>query len=325
MVDRRRIKELSPGSPGNGPVVYLMSRDHRVDDNWAVLFAQELALEHKQPLIVVCPIGIDYPYARQRQLDFLAGGLSEIESKLDQLNIPFYTIAQSTVTRLYELIRDVGACSVVTDFNPLRESRRWKSQLGDVIDIPFYEIDAHNVVPAWEASNKLEYAAYTIRPKILRRMKEFLTPFTELKRHPFTAKLSKVFDGWASTLTSDHIAAANTISFGWEPGETAALTHLNRFLSERLRQYNDYRNDPTRTGQSGLSPYLHSGQLSAQRVALEAQRYDADIAAQESFLEELIIRRELSDNFCLYNDMYDSFEGFPAWARKTLDEHRRHP
>jgi deoxyribodipyrimidine photo-lyase len=37
------------------------------------------------------------------------------------------------------------------------------------------------------------------------------------------------------------------------------------------------------------------------------------------------VRRELSDNYCLYNQHYDSFAGFPAWARKTLDEHRQDP
>ena len=74
--------------------------------------------------------------------------------------------------------------------------------------------------------------------------------------------------------------------------------------------------------QSDLSPYLHFGQISAQRVALEAQRIDDNIPAQEAFLEELIVRRELSDNFCFYKPDYDPFDGFPAWAQKTLNEHR---
>jgi deoxyribodipyrimidine photo-lyase len=60
-------------------------------------------------------------------------------------------------------------------------------------------------------------------------------------------------------------------------------------------------------------------------VALEVQRFDSDTQAQEEFLEELIVRRELTDNFCLYNEQYDSFDGFPNWARATLDEHRADP
>jgi deoxyribodipyrimidine photo-lyase len=45
----------------------------------------------------------------------------------------------------------------------------------------------------------------------------------------------------------------------------------------------------------------------------------------ESFLEELIVRRELSDNFCSHTPDYDSFSCFPSWARETLDRHRHDP
>jgi deoxyribodipyrimidine photo-lyase len=47
------------------------------------------------------------------------------------------------------------------------------------------------------------------------------------------------------------------------------------------------------------------------------------MAAKEAFLEELITRRELADNFCYYQPHYDGVEGFPAWARNTLEEHRK--
>jgi deoxyribodipyrimidine photo-lyase len=299
-----------------------MSRDHRVDDHWALLYAQELALEHKRPLIVACPIGIDYPAAPQRQIDFVVDGLGEIEARLNQLNIPFFVTSQAANESVLALIKEIRAGSVVSDFNPLRESRRWKLRLADRIDIPFYEVDSHNIVPVWEASNKLEYAAYTIRPKIQRKLSQFLTPFPRLVRHPFTAMLSQSLGGWSSNRVGD---VSKGMKANWRPGEKAALNHLDSFLSERLPVYNDQRNDPAKDGQSGLSPYLHFGQLSAQRVALEAQRYDTDIASQESFLEELIIRRELSDNYCHYNDSYDSIEGFPQWAQRTLNDHLTDP
>ena len=43
---------------------------------------------------------------------------------------------------------------------------------------------------------------------------------------------------------------------------------------------------------------------------------------KKTFLEQLIVRRELAENFCYYNNDYDSFNGFHAWAKKTLNEHR---
>ncbi len=76
-------------------------------------------------------------------------------------------------------------------------------------------------------------------------------------------------------------------------------------------------------GQSNLSPYLHFGQISAQRVALEVSKASVDAEAKDAFLEELIVRRELSDNFCLYNPDYDRTAGFADWARLTLKEHAR--
>jgi deoxyribodipyrimidine photo-lyase len=37
-----------------------------------------------------------------------------------------------------------------------------------------------------------------------------------------------------------------------------------------------------------------------------------------------VIRRELSDNFCFYNNAnYDSIEGASEWARKTLNDHKK--
>lgn len=43
--------------------------------------------------------------------------------------------------------------------------------------------------------------------------------------------------------------------------------------------------------------------------------------SRSQFLEELIVRRELSFNFCHYNPNYDSFDGLPDWAKQTLNEH----
>ena len=40
--------------------------------------------------------------------------------------------------------------------------------------MPFHEVDAHNIVPVWEASQKREYGARTIRTKIHKHLPEFL-------------------------------------------------------------------------------------------------------------------------------------------------------
>jgi deoxyribodipyrimidine photo-lyase len=45
------------------------------------------------------------------------------------------------------------------------------------------------------------------------------------------------------------------------------------------------------------------------------------LKAADAFLEELIVRRELADNFCFYQHHYDSLQGAWEWARKTLMDH----
>ena len=89
-----------------------------------------------------------------------------------------------------------------------------------------------------------------------------------------------------------------------------------------LNDYDLQRNDPAKDAQSNLSPYLHFGQISAQRIAFEIQESNKKMESCEAFLEELIVRRELSDNFCYYNNSYDSFNCFPKWAKDTLNQHR---
>jgi deoxyribodipyrimidine photo-lyase len=105
------------------------------------------------------------------------------------------------------------------------------------------------------------------------------------------------------------------------PGAHAANKNLKDFCSQRLQKYAALRNDPNTNYLSHLSPYLHFGQLSAQRVALAVQHADAERESKDAYLEELIVRRELADNFCLYNKNYDKVAGAHAWAQKTIAEH----
>ena len=69
-----------------------------------------------------------------------------------------------------------------------------------------------------------------------------------------------------------------------------------------------------------MSPYLHFGQISPLYIALEVLKTSGK--AQDVFIEELIVRRELSHNFVFYNDKYDSFDCLPPWAKRTLNFHK---
>ena len=322
MINEKRVRLLQKGNETNGPIVYWMSRDQRVHDNWALLFAQKLALEKKKSLVAIFNLVPDFLEATIRQYSFMLRGLKEVESELSKYNIPFFLLAGKPDEQIPEFLKQNNASVLVSDFDPLRIKRIWKRDVAKQISIPFYEVDAHNIVPCLHISDKIEFAAYTIRPKIHKALIEFMDEF------PSLIKMSK------SVISPDKIdwikiQKSFKINFDvkeidWlKPGEGAAQKTFNHFLKNKFENYHELRNDPTKDYQSNLSPYLHFGQISAQRIALDTEKYDGNPESKKVFLEELIVRRELSDNFCYFNKNYDSFDGFHNWAKTTLNEHRK--
>ncbi|MDY6826901.1 MAG: hypothetical protein SVV67_06965 [Bacillota bacterium] len=99
------------------------------------------------------------------------------------------------------------------------------------------------------------------------------------------------------------------------------MAAMEFFIQNKLANYEENRTDPNAGGHSALSPYLHFGQLSAQRLALAVQDAEEPGIRGDAFLEELIVRRELADIFCYYNEHYDSVDAFPRWAKETLEIH----
>jgi deoxyribodipyrimidine photo-lyase len=322
MVDPRRVRVVKQGSIGRGPVVYWMSRDQRVDDNWSLLFAQELALGRKVPLGVVFSLAPRFLDATLRQYGFMLNGLREVENRLAELNIPFFLLIGNPEQQLPAFLKKQRIGDLVTDFDPLRIKQHWKKEVAAHLKTSMYEVDSRNVVPCWEASGKKEYAAYTLRKKIHRALPEFLKAFPLVQKHPFPWPKKVKKTNWDEADRSLKIDRSVPEVDWLVPGEKAAASALHRFLTNKLSAYASKRNDPNEDGVSNLSPYLHFGQISAQRVALEVQKKKVNKESKDDFLEELIVRRELSDNFCFYNQDYDRFAGFPEWAQKTLNEHR---
>jgi deoxyribodipyrimidine photo-lyase len=322
MINEKRIRLLRKGTETAGPVIYWMSRDQRVHDNWALLFAQKLALEKKRNLVVTFSLVPEFLNATARQYDFMLKGLMEAEKELKRQNIPFIILMGGPSEAIPKFIKEHKASTLVSDFDPLKIKRRWKNEIAKKIKTPFYEVDAHNIVPCFYISQKREFGAYTIRPKIHKNLPEFLDNFPKLKMMKNDTSFSSNKIDWKevhSLLKVDkEVKPVDWI----KPGEKAAHRNLKDFIENKFDKYSELRNDPNEDVLSNLSPYLHFGQISAQRVALIVSGLGNHPSA-EAFLEELIVRRELSDNFCYYNSNYDSFKGFPDWAKKTLNTHKK--
>jgi len=322
-VNPQRARALTKEEQKKGPVIYWMSREQRVNDNWALLYARELAQKYDSNLAVAFCLVPQFLGATGRQYRFLLQGLKEVEKNLQALNIPFFLLQGDPGKEMARLLSEIGAGALVSDFSPLRQSREWKAAAAGEMEIPFYEVDAHNIIPCWFASPKQEWAAYSFRPKVHRLLSEFLDELPVLQERAQRNSLSRngsIENDWAAAERRIRTEAATPEAKWIRPGEAEAAKRLVYFLEHKLAGYERDRNDPNRDGQSGLSPYLHFGQISAQRVALQVLRSMLDAGA---FLEELIVRKELSDNYCYHNQHYDDILGYPAWARASLSEHEK--
>lgn len=306
-----------------------MSRDQRVVDNWALLYACQVAAKNNAPVAVAFNLVTEYLQAGARQFGFMVRALELLEPKLKALNIPFFLLKGDPTETIPGLVEQTGASLLVTDFGPLRLGKQWREAVAEKITVPFHEVDTHNVVPVWVASDKREYAARTIRPKIHRNLPEFLREFPEVPKQsvawPGTAPAPRVTD-WKQLIEEVLEKGSEVPEVSWiKPGEDAALEALSNFLTKvRLSKYATKRNDPgIPDALSGLSPFLHFGHLSPQRAALEAAKNKAvHKESVDSFLEELVVRRELADNYCFYVPCYDTLEAAYDWARDTLNVHK---
>lgn len=324
-LDQRRIRALRDGVSTRGPALYWMSRDQRATDNWALLYARELALARQCPLAVAFALAPSFLGAKGRHYDFLLAGLQETAHALQERQIPFFLLRGDPAATIPAFVRDHDVSALIVDFDPLRIKRAWQASAISQLSVPVYQVDAHNIVPCWLASDKQEISARTLRPKIRRLLPEFLTPFPPLRAHPIPWPGAPEPVDWDAVRAALDVDRTVGPAAAFPPGAAAARRALQTFITARLSRYASGRNDPNQEAVSDLSPYLHFGQLSAQSVALAVQASDAPQEDKEAFLEELIVRRELADNYCYYNEQYDTLAGFPTWAQETLRAHQRDP
>ncbi|KAK6478774.1 deoxyribodipyrimidine photo-lyase isoform X1 [Huso huso] len=320
----RLISEAVEMKDGSEGIVYWMSRDQRVQDNWALLYAQHLALSHELPLHVCFCLVPRFLDATIRHFGFMLRGLEEVAKECAELNISFHLLTGYAKDVLPEFVRMRGAGGVVTDFSPLRVPLQWVQDVKERLprDVLLVQVDAHNIVPCWVASEKQEYGARTIRKKIHDKLSEYLTEFPPVLRHPHGAGCEVEAVDWEQARSSLEVDRSVKEVDWARPGTEEGLVMLESFIKERLKLFGSERNNPNRPALSNLSPWFHFGQVSVQRAVLEVRKCGSKHwQSVHSFVEEAVVRRELADNFCYYNKNYDRVEGASDWARKTLQDH----
>lgn len=314
-------------------VLYWMQQSERTRFNPALEHAIALANDLDRPLVACFGIMDDYPEANLRHYAFLVEGLRDVAAGLKARGVQFLVGHGPN----YEVALGYAAdaCAIVCDRGYLRHQRDWRSRVADAATIQVIEVEGDVVVPVDVVSSKHEYAARTIRPKIHKHLEMFIEPLRETKlKHPSLrlsvkgdAKRKEIdvtdVEGALKRLKIDRSVRPSPIFRG---GEVEAQRRLDAFLAKGLDGYADGRNEPVAAQSSHQSMHLHYGHISPVDLALRVRDSDAPKADRDSFIEELVVRRELSMNFVERVADYDKYAAaVPEWARKSLAEHRKDP
>jgi deoxyribodipyrimidine photo-lyase len=327
MIQKERIQLLNQKQIQNRQyVLYWMQASQRAEYNHALEAAILKANELQKPLIVLFGITDNFPEANERHYRFMLEGLQETQAGLKSRGIKLLILHESPELAVLKVAKQADL--VITDCGYLKIQRAWRQYAAERLDCLMVQVESDVVVPVQVASQKENYSAATLRPRINQQLDYFLKllsvydvkissldeqlDFQELDISNLEMVLSK--------LVIDR--SVNGVSL-FKGGTSTARKYLENFLNTKFKEYAELRNDPSLDYCSNMSPYLHFGQISPLYIALKA--LETDQPGVDKFFDELIIRRELSMNFVFYQPDYDRFECLPDWARTTLAEHQFDP
>jgi deoxyribodipyrimidine photo-lyase len=340
-------------------VVYWMQIHHRLQYNFALQYAVELANSLDKPLLIYEELKCDYPWASNRIHTFYLEGMAEHADLAEEKSINWLPVIEKKPgdsRAIWERLFG-HASALVTDDYPVYFIRDRNEMLGDELDIPVFTVDANGIIPLG-MTEKAPYNAYFFR-KIMQ--KNFIECYTnppaeepldylentgpiDLYKYAIEAKKKslqwlKDIPDFIETLDIRHDVDAIYLKGTRE----AAIDQLYQFIEKGLADYDEKRNDPDAKAASGLSPWLHFGKISEYeivKIMLEHQPkgwdldnitfnkgstggfFNGDVNV-DAFLDEVITWREVGFHFAHHEPNYDKFETLPAWARETLEKHAK--
>jgi deoxyribodipyrimidine photo-lyase len=306
-------------------VLYWMQRSQRAQHNPALERALRHANEEGLPLLVVFGLMDGYPEANLRHYTFLLEGLRDAQQRLAERGVQL-VVAHGRPDDVALNYAD-DAALLVADRGYLRHQKRWRARVAGAAPCRVEQVEGDVVVPVETVTDKAEYAARTIRPKIHEHLDRCLQlPEPAPVEIP---SLSLDVDGGLSLDDIDAVTdpldldrSVAPVSALYRGGASEAERILNQFLAEHLDGYDGNRNQIHTNAVSHMSKYLHFGQVSPVWVAQQvrgAAGPDSDI---KSYIEELVVRRELAVNHVHFRpDTYDAYGCLPDWARESLSEH----
>ena len=323
MIREERIESTNSNPVKKGRfVLYWMQAAQRSEYNHALEYSIRQANKLKLPVVAIFGITDNYPEANLRHYTFMLEGLSDTKKALKKRGILLVIRHCSPELAAVEL--SAKAALTVVDAGHTRIQQRWRRYAAKKIKCSLQEVETNLIVPVTQVSDKENFSAGTLRPRINKKLTEYLVKLRYIK--PLYRSLDMKFKSFDINdidfaLTRLNIDRTVGRVKNFKGGTTEAKKRLSDFIKNKLDSYAGLRNDPCLGATSNMSPYLHFGQISPLYIALKVTGTDSP--GKDSFLEELIVRRELSHNFVYYNQNYDKFSSLPPWAKNTLNFHAR--
>lgn len=269
-------------------VLYWMTATRRLEWNFALDRAMELAAQHDVPLLIFEAIRVDYPWAADRHHHVILDGMLEHRDRLSDVGVAYYPYVEPKAGAGSGLLASLAekATSVVTDDSPVFFTPGLLGAASRLEGVCVEAVDSCGLLPL-RATDRTFSAAYHFRRFLHKTLPEHLLhlpsadPFgTEksgagrtgvgLEELVGDSVLSKWPPAAADLLDADRSLAALPIdhSIGrteWRGGAGHARARLESFLEEGLPRYLE-RNHPDLDVVSGLSPALHYGHISSHEV-----------------------------------------------------------
>ncbi|PVH98497.1 photolyase [Periconia macrospinosa] len=292
---RAAIRDATSTSSENPPVVvHWFKRDLRIRDNTSLSRASALAKEKGGGVIglwILSPEDWEAHIVSPAKCDFEVRSVQLLKEELMQdFGIPLHTILvpyrKDVVGKVLGLAEEWGArnvfCNLEYEVDELRrEEKLIREGLKNDVNVEVWHDDC--VVPPGELKTGTgkQYAVYT---PWFRSWLQYLhaNPHVLDERHPpspnppsFTATFKHLHDTPTPSVPSSKQFTTSSektrIQTLYPAGETAALTRLTHFLSQKIGAYNTTRNFPSLHSTSSVSMHHAAGTLSA-RTSIRSAR-----------------------------------------------------